>query len=449
MSVLDLFKPDPHKKEVGDEAEIKTRYKYWRIRIFYSMYIGYAFYYFTRKSLTVAMPFMIENLGFTKAQLGFLGTILAITYGISKFLSGIISDRSNPRFFMGIGLILTGVFNILFGISSSLYLFAIFWALNGWFQGFGWPPCSRLLTHWYSQQERGSWWGIWNTSHNVGGALIPLVGAFVCHYIGWRWSMLFPGSLCIIVGFFLINRLRDTPQSLGLPTIEKFRNDYTNEQQKNDIQEEKELSAKEILFSYVLKNPWIWILAVSYFFIYVVRTAINDWGVLFLRQFKNYEILKASFFLAWFEIGGLCGSLAAGWLSDKIFMGRRGPVNILFSLLVTLSLVGFWISPANMILDGFWMFLIGFLIFGPQMLIGIAAAELSHKKASGTATGFAGCFAYCGAATAGLPLGRIADNSWQLFFMVLIGSGLVATMLLLPFWSLKSNPRYKTQPEEA
>ena len=222
-AVWNIFKPAPYIKEIEDEAEVKKQYKYWRFRIFYSMYIGYAFYYFTRKSFTFAMPALMESLNYDESQLGFLGTVLAITYGISKFTSGILSDRSNPRYFMSIGLILTGIMNICFGMSSSLFFFAIFWGLNGWFQGWGWPPCARLLTHWYSQKERGTWWGFWNTSHNIGGFLIPYIAAFSAQIWGWREAMFVPGILSILGGIFLMNRLRDTPQSLGLPPIEKFK----------------------------------------------------------------------------------------------------------------------------------------------------------------------------------------------------------------------------------
>ncbi|NRA90523.1 MAG: MFS transporter, partial [Simkaniaceae bacterium] len=144
------MKPDVSQE---DPAEIKAKYKYWRIRVFYSMYIGYALFYFTRKSFTFAMPALINDLGFDKADVGFLGSLLAITYGLSKFLSGMISDKSSLRYFMGMGLILTGVFNIFFGLSSSIILFALFLGLNGLFQGWGSPPCAKLLTYWYSQTE--------------------------------------------------------------------------------------------------------------------------------------------------------------------------------------------------------------------------------------------------------------------------------------------------------
>lgn len=444
MSVLNFFRPAPHMKEIDDPEVVKKNYRYWRLRVFYGMYIGYVFYYFTRKSFTFAMPALMQDLGFDKSQLGILGSILSITYGLSKFLSGILGDRSNPRFFMATGLILTGVFNIFFGLTSSIFFFAIFWGFNGIFQGWGWPPCARLLTHWYSQKERGTWWGVWNTSHSVGGALIPLLAAFCAQLWGWRYAMYVPGCMCIVIGFFLMNRLRDTPQSLGLPTIEKYRNDYPAASVQSGQEQEKELSVKEILFSYVLNNKFIWVLAISYFFVYVIRTAINDWSVLFLVETKGYSLLTAGACVCWFEIGGIFGSLAAGWASDKIFKGRRVPICILFSLAVVFVLAALWLSPAgHMFLDSILMFMIGFLIFGPQMLIGMAPAELSHKKAAGTATGFVGWVAYIGAASAGYPLGKMTQEwGWYGFFIVLVVCGLVSVLLLLPLWKVKSNPKY-------
>ncbi|MEI6531426.1 MAG: MFS transporter, partial [Chlamydiota bacterium] len=207
-SIWQIFKPAKHKPEIEDSQVVKDQYKYWRWRIFYSMYIGYAFYYFTRKSFTFAMPTMMSDLGFDESQLGFLGTVMSLTYGVSKFTSGVLADRSNPRLFMSVGLFITGVMNICFGLSSSLTLFALFWGLNGWFQGWGWPPCARLLTHWYSQKERGTWWGGWNTSHNVGGFIIAFLAAYCAQIWGWRAAMYAPGIICIIVSFFLYNRLR-------------------------------------------------------------------------------------------------------------------------------------------------------------------------------------------------------------------------------------------------
>ena len=453
MSVLDFLRPAPYIEEIRDGNLVKKNYKYWRLRTFCAMYVGYALYYLTRKSFTFAFPALQTELGLDKFELGLLGTILSLSYGASKFLSGILGDKSNPRYFMSIGLILTGVFNVLFGLSSAWWAFAIFWGLNGWFQGWGWPGCAKLLTHWYSHSERGRWWSVWNTSHNLGGYIIPILAAACAEAFGWRYALFAPGIVCILGGFFLMHQLRDTPQSLGLPPIEKFRDDYPNSY--SPQKEKLELTAKEILWEYVLTNKFIWLLAFSYFFVGLIRTAINDWSMLYFVEVKKYSLVEAGFCVSWFELGGFLGSLAAGWSSDVLFKGKRIPVVLLFTLAILVltvcfkELFIFW--P---LLDGVFLFLFGFFIFGPQMLIGMVPAELSHKKAAATATGFVGCFAYVGAAMAGGPLGAVMQEwGWNAFFLILIACSVIAAVLLAPLWSLKSSPQRQkiaeSQPEEA
>lgn len=443
---INYFKQTAAASQIEDPNEVNKLYKYWRIRIFYSMFIGYALYYFTRKSFTYAMPGLIADLGFDKKDLGLLGSILAISYGVSKFASGILSDRSNPRYFMAFGLMMTGVFNIFFGFSSSLLLFAIFWGLNGWFQGFGWPPCARFLTYWYSQSERGSWWSSWNVSHNLGAAITPWIIGFCLYLTGdWRVGMYVPGVLCILGGLFLIDRLRDTPQSLGLPSVEAYRNDHMGlkNQEGSDS-----LPWKDLLIEYVLKNKYIWFLTAAYFFVGAVRTGINDWTALFLLEKKGYAIMKSNILASMFEVGGFFGSLAAGWGSDYIFKAKRGPVNVIFSLGMMLAITAFWYVPEGYAyLDGVALFAIGFFTFGPQLLIGMCAAELSHKKAAATATGFAGCFCYLGAAAAGYPLGRILEASgWDAFFWSLTSCCGILALLLVPLWNVKESKQIIKAP---
>jgi len=435
--LLRLFRSVPQVAEIQDQQVIDKDYRYWRIRILYSMFIGYAFYYFTRKSFVIAMPGLIQELGFDKAQLGMLGTIFCITYGISKFTSGVMSDRFSPRYFMSFGLILTGIVNIFFGMSSSILLFALFWGFNGWFQGFGAPPCVRFLTQWYSVSERGSWWSTWSISHNVGSFVIAWLAGWCLLHLGWRYALYVPGVICIFGGLFLINRLRDTPQSMGLPSIEKFRNDYAGTSAKEESDGEK-LTARQIFFEYILKNKYIWLLAIAYFFVYVVRTGISDWTALYLIETKGYSRLGANGCVSLFDVGGLCGMLFAGWSSDRLFKAKRGPVNGLFAMAIVAAVAFFWYVPEGYtMLDSVAMYLIGFSIFGPQMLIGVAAAELAHKKAAATSNGFVGLCAYLGAAVAGYPLGKIAQEfGWEGFFWALLTCGLVSVLVLLPLWNV-------------
>ena len=403
------------------------------------------------------MPMMIQELGYSKAELGVLGSILYATYGISKFLSGILSDHANPRYFMAAGLILTGVMNIFFGLSSSIYLFALFWGINGLFQGWGWPPCTKQLTYWFSRKERGFWWSVKSTSHNVGGALIPLLVAFTGPAFGWRWSMYIPGVMSIVVGIWLMERLRDIPASLGLPPVEVYKEDRPDIQTVGKVLNRRggrgkdqkqalsnsaaESSPAESYWLQVLKNRSVWILSFSYFFVYVVRTAFNDWGIVWLNEFKGYSYHEAAGGIAWFEAGGFLGCIAAGWGSDRFFQGRRVPFMVVCALGLLVCISGFWsLPPGQLIAENALMFAIGFLIFGPQILVGLAAAEFVDKKAACTANGFAGCFAYIGAAATGYPLGKVIDLwGWQGFFLALLCCSAAIFMILFPLWAFPGN----------
>ncbi|MCL5260569.1 MAG: MFS transporter family glucose-6-phosphate receptor UhpC [Gammaproteobacteria bacterium] len=433
--MFNFLKTAPHKPKLTNAAEIDSTYKYWRIRIFYSMYIGYAMFYLTRKNFDFIMPSLISDLHLTKSDLGLISTIFYIMYGVSKFVSGILSDKSNPRYFMAIGLIATGVCNIFFGFGASLWFLATVWMVNAFFQGWGWPPCARYLTHWYSQRERGRWWGVWNTSHNLGGGLIPIIaGALAIHY-GWRTAMFVPGVIAIGLGLILLNRLRDVPETEGLPTIEEYKNDYPHGE---CVPTHPKTPTKEILVKYVLCNKYLWILAFSFVLVYIVRTAINDWASLFLTEHGN-SLMRSNSAVSFFEIGGFAGSLVAGWASDKIFAGRRGPVNVLFSIGIVAAIFWFWISASwGFIANASALFAIGFLVFGPQLLIGVAAAELSHREAAGTATGFVALFAYIGAALSGYPMGYITQHmGWNWFFVVLGVCSVLTILLLATMWNAK------------
>lgn len=412
------LRPDPHIAPITDQAEIKKKYRYWRLRILYASFVGYALYYFTRGTLAISMP-ELKALGFDEVQLGWIASLFTVIYGCSKFVSGILADRSNPRYFMAVGLIATGVLNIGFGLSNSMTLFALFWGLNGFFQGWGSAPCHRLLTHWYATKERGRWWSIWNTSHNVGAALLPLVAATLIVAFGWRAGLHVPGMIAIAGGFFLMNRLRDTPQSLGLPPIDGGAHD------------EKELSTRQILMDYTLRNRWIWVIAAAYFLVYLVRWSLCHWSYLYLVDAQGYSKAMAASGIFWFEVGGLGGGLAAGWLSDILFKARRGPVNALFMLGVLPCVMG--MAYGGPLLTMVSLFFAGFFIFGPQMLLAVMAAEYSHKKAAATAIGFLGIIAYVGCTVTGGPMGHvIRDLGWSAYFTLLIGCSVAGVLLMLP-----------------
>ncbi|EME29491.1 MFS transporter, sugar-phosphate transporter [Galdieria sulphuraria] len=408
----------------GADEELDRKYWHWRIRIFYSIFIGYAFYYFTRNSFTYVAPAMRVALGFNLQQLGVITSIFPLAYGFSKLASGILSDRFSTRLFMSTGLAITGVVNILFGLSSNLYILCLLWALNGVFQGFGAPPCARLLTQWYSRNERGTWWGFWNTSHNTGGFLIPLVAGYFATKYGWNYGMIVPGILGLAMSCFLFNRLRDKPESVGLPPVHIYRDDSESDHSSSAEDKHERLSFLASLRIYVFSNPYVWLLALSYFFIYFIRQGISSWAHVFLLDFKGVTSpQEAAFRVSGMEIGGLMGSLVSGWASDRMLRGRRIPIIILWLVGVLVSIISLWYIPGSFrYITWLVIFSIGFFIYGPQMLVGLAGAEIVHKDAVSTTIGFLGWVAYLGASFAGFPLTTlIARYGWQAYLSSLMG----------------------------
>ena len=162
-----------------NSASINKTYDFWRKNLMLSMIIGYATFYLTRKSVNFVMPVMQIELNLDKGDIGWIASLFYLTYGLSKFFSGIFHDQTGYRWFMGAGLVMTGVMNIIFAYCLSFPALLLVWALNGFFQGWGWPPCARLLTHWYSRNERGFWWGLWNISINLGGMSLPILAAWL------------------------------------------------------------------------------------------------------------------------------------------------------------------------------------------------------------------------------------------------------------------------------
>lgn len=162
-----------------------------------------------------------------------------------------------------------------------------------------------------------------------------------------------------------------------------------------------------------------------------------------MTEQHHYSLINANAALSMFEIGGFVGSLVAGWGSDKLFGGNRGPMNLLFAIGIFLSVSALWLMPlTNFAFQAAGLFSIGFFVFGPQMLIGMAAAECSHKDSAGAATGFVGLFAYMGAALSGYPLALILEEyHWTGFFITISVCAAVIGLLLLPF--LQAQPSRK------
>jgi len=429
-----IFKPASH-QALLTEDKIAPTYKQLRWQVFAGIFIGYAGYYLVRKNFSLAMPFLIEEHGYSKGELGIALSAVSIAYGLSKFLMGSVSDRSNPRFFLATGLFLSAAIMLLFGLvpwaTSSISIIFVLLFLNGWVQGMGWPACGRTIVHWYSANERGRTVSVWNIAHNIGGGLIgPLFILGMGWFNDWHSAFYVPAAVAFLVSFFVLFALRDTPQSCGLPAIDDYRQDFSHDYEQGH---EKEFNAKQIFMEHVLNNKLLWLIAIANAFVYLLRYGVLDWAPTYLSEVKTFSVDKSSWAYFAYEWAGIPGTLLCGWISDRLFAGRRSPTAILYMVLVLVALIIYWFNPAgNPMVDIAALIAIGFLIYGPVMLIGLHALELVPKKAAGTAAGLTGLFGYLGGAVvANIALGFTLDHfGWDGGFILLTAGCVIAILLL-------------------
>ncbi len=444
-TIWNIFKPAPAVEPVsGNPDEIKAKFTYWQNRILISSLIGYAIFYFVRKNLSIAMPALEKDLHITKAQLGIFLSIHGVLYGLSKFAHGFVADRSNARTLMIAGLVLSALVNVFFGLSSAVITLGIFWMLNGWFQGIGFPPCARLMTHWFSPKELATKMSIWNTSHSIGAALIAILcGRLIATYQNWRLCFYVPALIGFATSLFLWFTLRDTPRSLGLPEAEG-----TEEKGKKSSQEEE--SSKEfkaLIRKKVFGNRYIWLIAFANFFVYTVRYAFFDWGTTLLKEFKGMDILGASTLVAFFEVFGVVGMLVCGWMTDKLFKGRGGRMCVISMSLAAVAICVFWkMKTDSFALNTCVFSSIGFFIYGPQALVGIAVANLATKRAAASAVGLTGIFGYASTVLSGWGIGKLVDlYGWNLTFKLLLIVAVIGTVLFAATWRAKATG-YDNEP---
>jgi OPA family glycerol-3-phosphate transporter-like MFS transporter len=394
---------------------VDAEYRRLRLRVFAGIFFGYAAFYLVRKNFSLAIPDILKDYPqYSKAQLGTAMTGLSIAYGFSKFLMGSVSDRSNPRYFLPLGLLLSCSVLFVFGFVREVYLsltvMIVLQSLNGWFNGMGWAPCGKTMVHWFSAKERGRAVSIWNVAHNVGGALVATIAfAGVTLFGDWGAKFYFNAMVSsgvAVLAFFLI---RDTPQSCGLPPIEVYKEDYSVNY--NEAQE-RTLSFREIFMEHVFSNRLLWAIAFANAFVYFVRYGVVDWIPTYLQTAKSFSFQESSTAWALFEWAGVPGTILCGWLSDKVFRSRRAPATILFLVPTLLGLMVYGLNRDGPLwIDVAALITIGFFIYGPIMLIGLQALDMVPKKAAGTAAGFTGFFGYVfGSAFAGSGVGWIADQ---------------------------------------
>jgi len=421
-------------------AEVNAAFRRHRVRVMFAITLGYGFLYTSRLGLNIVKKPLIDNGIFTVEELGMIGAALYYGYASGKLLNGFAADHFRPRVFFSVSILVSALLNLFMGWSSLLWLSIAIWAMNGWFQGMAAPAAVISITNWFSIGERGRAYGIWSSSHAIGEGLTYFAIAAVVSVWGWRFGFITPGILCIGVAAWVYSFLRDAPQTMGLPDVNKFHGEPPE-----PAKQKSTWATQKLIFGIGA----IWVVALASALMYVTRYAINSWGVLYLQEARGYSLIGAGKLMAIYGVAGIAGSIAYGYLSDKVFDARRPPANLIFAIVEVLALLLIFYGPQNDI-----TLMIAFAIYGAALsgliasIGGLFAVDIAPRGATGAAMGLVGIFSYLGAGTQDIISAHLISEGTTIVngvsvyhfdnaIILWIGTSVVSMLLAATLWNTK------------
>ena len=412
--------PKPLRADLDEQGQ-KKLHRSLAFQSFVAGTLGYSLYYVCRTSLNVMKKPILDSGMLDATQLGVIGSALLFAYAIGKLVNGFIADHSNIKRFMATGLLVSTLANLTMGIiglfgsnneflgeavipSTAVFIiFAIMWGINGWSQSMGAPPAIIALSRWFPLSRRGTFYGFFSASHNIGEWLsFIFVGSLVA-VAGWQWGFFgsaLAGAIGVVVILFMMH---DTPESKGLPPIEVL----TGEK----VEVKKQDESVGDIQKQVLRTPAVWILALASAFMYISRYSLNSWGILFLQEEKGFSLESATFIISINALLGIVGTVLAGWMSDVLFKGDRKMPAFVSGVMLSISYIIFiyggneyWVNVASMVLFGI---AIGVLI---AFWGGLMAVDIVPRKATGAALGIVGMASYIAAGLQDVISGWLIDS---------------------------------------
>ena len=390
----------------------QKRYRRLAMQSFVAATIGYSLYYVCRTSLNVMKKPIIDSGFLDAAELGVIGSALLFAYAIGKAVNGFVCDYCNIKRFMATGLAVSAVANLLMGVLglasgavlSSAVLFiamSIMWAINGWSQAMGSPPAVIALSRWYPLGQRGTYYGFFSASHNIGEFFSFLFVGSLVATAGWQWGF-FGSTIAGVLGvIFIILFMHDTPESKGLPSITELTHEEKKTTDNKSVKDVQKLA---------LRTPAVWILALASAFMYISRYAINGWGVLYLQEAKGFDLVDATQIISINALLGIIGTVFSGWISDKFFKGSRNIPALVAGILNTIGLILFVYGG-----DSWFVNILSMIIFGIAIgvlisfLGGLMAVDVVPRNATGAALGVVGMASYAAAGIQDVVSGALID----------------------------------------
>ncbi len=431
----------------------KDHLRRWQVRIFTTVWVTYFAYYLCRYNMPVAKTRLCETCSWDTSQIGIVFTALTVMYAVGQFVNGQLADRFGARVIATLGVAGSVLMNlaIFFTVlwtpdaastKTVLLLLTIFWGVNGFFQAMGWAPMVRIMAHWFPAENRGKIMGFLGTCYQFGGAFANLLAFFLVGYYvqkfsgDWRMVFFAPAIIFAAVGVFFFTMIRNYPEDVGLPPVETAEQDHPAITRNTGI-------VHNVLRT--LENPYLWIVAGTFFMLDVNRYGFVNWLPAFVAERGSGSWMKDMMKLCIHPLAGSAGAVFAGWATDRFFKGRRAPViAILLTVLGLSSIIFPHLDPKNSTLVISVIALVGFCTYGPHILmVGHAAQDFGKKSGAAGAAGFIDSMGYIGASLAGWGAGVFIMKYGYNFTFAFFGAAAIAGALLVcVIW--KAGPKTHT-----
>lgn len=424
-------------KKVGACKDFQGEFKFWRRRVFISLWITYASFYLCRVNISIAIPGILEEYKLTKTAIGGVLSGLFFTYAIGQFINGQLGDKFGARRLLTLGAIISAVLNIIFPfLPAAISIMALVWGLNGYFQSMGWGPSTKTIANWFPREQRGKITGIFGSCYQFGNAFSWGLAGFVVGTFGWRFGFFIPAVILIVVAIQWFINGRNAPEEVGLPTIE----DYAKENLAiREYKKDEHLGFKFNLRT-VLGSPQIWTVGLSLFGLNIIRYGFMDWAPTYMFEVEKATISAAAYKALALPLAGSLGAFFAGWVSDRFFQSRRAPVIVLMLIaLMFLTILYPQLKHFHWLWSLGCLMAIGFTLYGPHVMICAAIPmDYASRKAAASAAGFIDGFGYFGAAITGVMSGFLVDRyGWNAAFYFWVSGVFLAIVLMLGQWSYR------------
>jgi sugar phosphate permease len=393
-------------------------------------WLSYFSYYQCRKNVSIAKAYLIDQAMASKADFALVETLYTAAYAGGQFVWGLSADAFSPKRLLALAMLSTAALSVVFGLGSTPAVWAFAFGVNGIAQSSGWPNNSRIMASWFSAKERGVVLGWWGTCYQIGPIIVALSATWLLENAGWRWALFGPAIWTAVAACAIYLFVIDRPTDAGYAPIEGTA--------AADAAAAKALRRKA--WRSLISHPTIWLLGTNYFCIKLIRYSLWFWLPTYFIEIGYTEGGSFGYMSTSFDIGGVLGVIACGYLADRVFGRRRIAVAAIMMFLLAGALFLYnSVGATGMIANFTAMMLVGFLLFGPDSLVsGAAAQDIGGQHGAATASGFVNGIGSLGAVAQGYVTAYVSDTyGWEAMFNVFMVLAVIGGLALLPLFRVR------------